>query len=129
MRRPERPPPLSRRAVLSVCRGHVSRLPQCFASMPFIIFTTKSIPGGGDARVAAGLMMTVGLDPHAGVDQWYIYEYFDNVLEIDRRRYPASSQIREWMRAAGFARLCHARGPALAGPVRRTGGIGGGTPR
>jgi SAM-dependent methyltransferase len=50
-----------------------------------------------------GLMMTVGLDPHAGVDQWYIYEYFDNVLEIDRRRYPASSQIREWMRAAGFA--------------------------
>jgi ubiquinone/menaquinone biosynthesis C-methylase UbiE len=49
-----------------------------------------------------GLMMTVGLDPHAGVDQWYIYEYFDNVLEIDRHRYPASSQIREWMRAAGF---------------------------
>jgi SAM-dependent methyltransferase len=50
-----------------------------------------------------GLMMTVGLDPHAGVDQWYIYEYFDNVLEIDRRRYPSSSQIREWMRAAGLA--------------------------
>jgi ubiquinone/menaquinone biosynthesis C-methylase UbiE len=50
-----------------------------------------------------GLMMTVGLDPHAGVDQWYIYDYFDNVLEIDRRRYPASSQIREWMRSAGFA--------------------------
>ena len=47
--------------------------------------------------------MTIGLDPHAGVDQWYIYEYFDNVLEIDRRRYSASSQIREWMRAIGFA--------------------------
>ncbi len=50
-----------------------------------------------------GLMMTVGLDPHAGVDQWYIYEYFDNVLEIDRRRYPAAGHIREWMREAGFA--------------------------
>ena len=50
-----------------------------------------------------GLMMTVGLDPHAGVDRWYIYEYFDNALEIDRRRYAASSQIREWMQAAGFA--------------------------
>jgi len=49
-----------------------------------------------------GLMMTVGLDPHAGVDQWYIYEYFEDALEIDRRRYPASSQIREWMQAAGF---------------------------
>ena len=51
----------------------------------------------------AGLMMTVGLDPHAGIDQWYIYEYFDQVLEIDRRRYPSSIQIREWMRRAGFA--------------------------
>ncbi len=50
-----------------------------------------------------GLMMTVGLDPHAGVDRWYIYDYFDNALEIDRRRYAASSQIREWMQAAGFA--------------------------
>ena len=50
-----------------------------------------------------GRIMTVGLDPHTGVDQWYIYEYFDNVLEIDRRRYPPSSEIREWMRAAGFA--------------------------
>ena len=49
-----------------------------------------------------GLMMTVGLDPHAGVDRWYIYEHFENALEIDRRRYPASSQIREWMQAAGF---------------------------
>src|SRR5258708_38211390 len=35
-----------------------------------------------------GLLMSVGLDPHAGVDHWYIYEYFENVLEIDRRRYP-----------------------------------------
>lgn len=49
-----------------------------------------------------GLLMTVGLDPHAGVDQWYVYDYFEKVLEIDRRRYPASSQIREWMRRAGF---------------------------
>ena len=51
----------------------------------------------------SGQLMTVGLDPHAGVDQWYVYEYFENVLESDRRRYSASSQIREWMRASGFA--------------------------
>ena len=50
-----------------------------------------------------GLMMTVGLDPHAGVDRWYIYDYFDTALESDRRRYPAAGQIREWMRAAGLA--------------------------
>ena len=47
--------------------------------------------------------MTIGLDPHAGVDQWYIYEYFEPVLEIDRRRYPSSSQIREWMHSLRFA--------------------------
>ena len=50
-----------------------------------------------------GRLMTVGLDPHAGVDQWYVYDYFENVLETDRRRYSASSQIREWMQASGFA--------------------------
>jgi len=50
-----------------------------------------------------GQIMTVGLDPHVGVDHWYIYEYFEPVLEIDRRRYPASRQIREWMQALQLA--------------------------
>ncbi len=49
-----------------------------------------------------GVMMIVGLDPHTGVDQWYIYDYFVNALEIDRRRYPASGQTRAWMQGAGF---------------------------
>ena len=51
---------------------------------------------------AGGQLMTIGLDPHAGVDRWYIYEYFDHVLEIDRRRYPSTLQIRAWMGEAGF---------------------------
>jgi SAM-dependent methyltransferase len=50
-----------------------------------------------------GQLMTIGLDPHAGIDRWYVYEFFDSVLESDRRRYSASSQIREWMRSSGFA--------------------------
>jgi ubiquinone/menaquinone biosynthesis C-methylase UbiE len=50
-----------------------------------------------------GQMMTIGLDPHTGIDRWYIYEYFEPVLEIDKRRYPASSQIREWMQALRFS--------------------------
>jgi SAM-dependent methyltransferase len=49
-----------------------------------------------------GRIMTIGLDPHTGIDRWYIYEYFEPALEIDRRRYPPSSQIRNWMHAAGF---------------------------
>jgi ubiquinone/menaquinone biosynthesis C-methylase UbiE len=50
-----------------------------------------------------GQLLTIGVDPHAGVDEWYIYKYFEKALEIDRGRYPASGQIREWMQAAGFA--------------------------
>ncbi len=49
-----------------------------------------------------GRLMTIGLDPHTGMDQWYIYEYFESALETDRRRYPASSDIRDWMHAAAF---------------------------
>jgi ubiquinone/menaquinone biosynthesis C-methylase UbiE len=52
-----------------------------------------------------GQVMTIGLDPHTGVDRWYVYEYFEPVVEIDKRRYPASSQIREWMRALEFSNI------------------------
>jgi ubiquinone/menaquinone biosynthesis C-methylase UbiE len=52
-----------------------------------------------------GQMMTVGLDPHTGVDRWYIYEYFEPALEIDKRRYPASHQIRHWMCALQFTNV------------------------
>ena len=50
-----------------------------------------------------GQLMTIGLDPHTGVDRWYIYEYSEPVVEIDKRRYPASTQIRDWMHAVGFS--------------------------
>jgi ubiquinone/menaquinone biosynthesis C-methylase UbiE len=50
-----------------------------------------------------GQLMTIGLDPHTGIDRWYVYDYFDPVLEIDRARCPAASQIHTWMDAVGFA--------------------------
>jgi SAM-dependent methyltransferase len=49
-----------------------------------------------------GRFMTVGLDPHSGSDRWWIYEYFEPVLELDQARYPATAAIRTWMTAAGF---------------------------
>lgn len=49
-----------------------------------------------------GQLMTIGLDPHTGVDRWYIYEYFEPVVDIDTRRYPAARQIRAWMTDVGF---------------------------
>ena len=53
-------------------------------------------PGGG--------LLTVGLDPHNGADQWWIYDWFEPVLAIDLRRYRPTAEIRDAMRAAGFAR-------------------------
>jgi ubiquinone/menaquinone biosynthesis C-methylase UbiE len=49
-----------------------------------------------------GQLMSVGLDPHTRLDRWYIYEYFEPVLEIDCRRYPSSAQIHTWLHALGF---------------------------
>ena len=49
-----------------------------------------------------GRLLTIGLDPHIGTDRWYIYDYFTPVLEIDRRRYPSTQRLREWLRDAGF---------------------------
>ena len=49
-----------------------------------------------------GQLMTIGLDPHAMLDRWYVYDYFTAVLDIDRRRYPSTGQLREYMRAAGL---------------------------
>ena len=49
-----------------------------------------------------GRMLTVGLDPHAGLDQWHVYDYFKESLEIDKQRYPSSEKLREWMIEAGF---------------------------
>jgi ubiquinone/menaquinone biosynthesis C-methylase UbiE len=49
-----------------------------------------------------GRIMTIGLDPHAGLDRWYLYEYFEPALARDKRRYLATSDIRRLMQAAGF---------------------------
>jgi SAM-dependent methyltransferase len=52
-------------------------------------------PGGG--------LMTIGLDPHAGQDRWWVYEYFPETVAIDERRYPAVKTIRAEMVRGGFA--------------------------
>ena len=49
-----------------------------------------------------GALMLVALDPHTGVDQWWVYDYFDGTREIDKQRYPSCEHIRAWMNAAGF---------------------------
>ncbi|HJR79324.1 MAG TPA: methyltransferase domain-containing protein [Anaerolineales bacterium] len=49
-----------------------------------------------------GKMLSVGLDPHTGIDRWHVYDYFKESLSIDRQRYPSSDALCEWMIEAGF---------------------------
>jgi SAM-dependent methyltransferase len=49
-----------------------------------------------------GRILSVGLDPHRALDQWHIYDYFEESLAIDRQRYLPSDVLQEWMAAAGF---------------------------
>ena len=55
-----------------------------------------------------GGLMTVGLDPHTGQDEWWIYEYFPEALIADRRRYLPAGRICELMARSGFDR-CETR--------------------
>lgn len=95
----------------ALARGRAEQLPwaddafdRLFCINALHHFEDKAMFFGEARRVLApgGQMMTIGLDPHAGVDRWYIYEYFEPAFEIDKGRYPASSQLREWMRARQF---------------------------
>ena len=50
-----------------------------------------------------GRIVTMGLDPGSGVDEWYIYHYFGGTLEVDRARYPRCDTIAAWLRQSGFS--------------------------
>jgi len=55
-----------------------------------------------------GGLMTVGLDPHTGLDKWWVYDYFPETAELDKRRYPSSGEIIKAMSQYGFV-CCEAR--------------------
>lgn len=50
-----------------------------------------------------GAIVTIGLDPHAGRDSWWIYDYFPETVTIDLERYPAVKTIRAELVRAGFS--------------------------
>lgn len=51
-------------------------------------------PGGG--------LLTIGLDPHRGGDQWWVYDFFPAALHADRLRYASTLKLRDWLTASGF---------------------------
>jgi len=54
-------------------------------------------PGGG--------LLTIGLDPHTGLDQWWIYDYFPSALIEDQKRYLPTQNVRDLLDHAGFVRI------------------------
>lgn len=69
-----------------------------FADKPGFLAEARRVlrPGGG--------LISVGLDPHAGLDRWWVYDYFQETLELDRQRYPATEELRRVMSRLGFLR-------------------------
>jgi len=68
-----------------------------------------------------GSLLIVGLDPHKARDQWFVYDYFDGVLEHDLRRYLSTSALERLMQEAGFSD-CHtveAQHMAMPFPARK----------
>jgi SAM-dependent methyltransferase len=47
-------------------------------------------------------LLMVGMDPNAGRDRWYLYDYFPGTLEADQRRFPSAGRLVNWAKAAGF---------------------------
>jgi ubiquinone/menaquinone biosynthesis C-methylase UbiE len=52
-------------------------------------------PGGG--------LLTIGIDPHAERDDWWVYQYFEETKAIDRVRFPRVRTLRGEMALLGFA--------------------------
>lgn len=94
-----------------VVRGRVEMLP--WAGETFDrVFCINAMHHFGDAdafiaearRVLrpGGALLIVGLDPHARLDRWWIYDYFPAALTADRVRYLSTTTIRERLEANGF---------------------------
>jgi ubiquinone/menaquinone biosynthesis C-methylase UbiE len=75
-----------------------------FAINAFHHFVDKSAFVAEAKRVLrpGGRLLTIGLDPHTGLDQWWVYDYFPAALVADRERYPPAERIRELLTSAGF---------------------------
>lgn len=54
---------------------------------------------------SGGRLAIIGMDPHSGKDDWYLYHYFDGTYETDLARYPAVDWIKTWMAEAGFVHI------------------------
>lgn len=52
-----------------------------------------------------GVFVSIGLDPHAGVDRWFVYDFFPETRALDRDRYPSTERRTRLLRQAGFTNV------------------------
>ena len=92
-------------------RGTAEALPWADATFDLVIFI-NAFHHFSDPRQALveafrvlqpeGKLLSIGMDPHEKSDRWWVYDFFPETLELDRRRYPSTVQRLAWLAAAGF---------------------------
>ena len=99
---------------LSLIRGEAAYLP--FADQTFdMVFCVNALHHFADksAFIAEafrlltpnGVLAVIGMNPHAGKDRWFIYDYFPGTQQVDLQRYPTPKSIAGWMTSAGFKQI------------------------
>jgi ubiquinone/menaquinone biosynthesis C-methylase UbiE len=100
---------------LVLVHGHAEALPLKTASSDRIFcinalhhFSDKTAFMTEARRVLrrGGRLMSVGIDPHTNCDHWWIYDYFPQVVHLDKDRYLPAHVIRQMIMASGFTE-CH----------------------
>jgi SAM-dependent methyltransferase len=98
-------------APLTLLRGSAPHLP--YRDQTFdLVYCVDAIHHFGDYRrfvleafrvlKPGGALAVIGHDPHEGTSNWYIYDYFNGVLDTDLRRYPSGRSVIRSMEAGGF---------------------------
>ena len=60
-----------------------------------------------------GVFVNICMNQHSGLDEWFIYEYFEGTLEKDLHRYPYPSDIEKWLLKSGFGQITFQVGERL----------------
>ncbi len=110
-----------------LAQGQAGQLPFASASFDLLLcvnalhhFPEKQAFIAESRRVlrSGGVWVNVGMDPHSGRDQWYLYDYFPGTRETDRQRFPSAGTLVDWVKAAGFERAAWVTAERITNTLR-----------